>query len=740
MDSVEKFNKELLKRGSNLRADGRPIVGIPSDMLAEIALTCDEKALIIPAHCLPPDELIHTREGLKRIGEIKVGDLVYTHKNRARQVTEIFKRKFEGNLYHVKPWYFSLGTKVTGEHPFYAFKTSYCPSTGDRCLPTLAHKRVCKHKLYERNKTGWIPAEMLEVGDILAFPRFKNTTPVPFIFLESLPGLKVGNDQVETGGSRGKTFPKELLMTKEFCRLVGYYLAEGYTNGRDEIGFTFHEKETDYVDDVIKLMTVVFGFSHHRIYKRNGIKGIEISFYSKLLVKFFISHFYIKSPYRATTKTVPDWMLHLSEEFQAEILKGWWRGDQGYTTSRHLMSGMKVICLRLGIIPSISKDTAENHLKRGNHSYQGRVIKASSDLYVISGLAFFEDRYNLLSDPAFSKNVRKLTRRHGWMDENYIYIPIRAIDRIPYKGDVFNLEIEDDNSYLAEFSAVHNCWTPWFSVFGSFSGFDSIEECFGKMADKIFAIETGLSSDPAMNWQVGDLDGRAILSFSDAHSLEKMGREATVFETGDISYQSIFDAVAMRGDAKVAFTIEFYPEEGKYHFTGHRDCNFSQSPGESLKNGDVCPVCKRQLTVGVMQRVEDLKTRNSKSEIRNKEGVGWVFEPGSNRPPYVSLVPLSEILSEVFGAGVGTKRVNDVYLTLVNALGSEFAVLLSADLEEIRKLVGDRTAEAIAKVRSRSIVVEPGYDGKFGVVKIWQESSDEAKEEGQAEAQLNLFA
>ena len=141
-----------------------------------------------------------------------------------------------------------------------------------------------------------------------------------------------------------------------------------------------------------------------------------------------------------------------------------------------------------------------------------------------------------------------------------------------------------------------------------------------------------------------------------------------------------------------------------------------------------------------MQRVEDLKTRNSKSEIRNKEGVGWVFEPGSNRPPYVSLVPLSEILSEVFGAGVGTKRVNDVYLTLVNALGSEFAVLLSADLEEIRKLVGDRTAEAIAKVRSRSIVVEPGYDGKFGVVKIWQESSDEAKEEGQAEAQLNLFA
>ena len=758
LSAVEKFNRELLRRGSNLRSDGRPIVGITSRDLVEIALSCDEKALVVPAHCLPPDELIHTRDGIKRIDEIKVGDRVYTHKNRARKVTEVFKRNFEGNLYHVRPWYFSLGTKVTGEHPFYAFKTSWCKSTGDCCLPSLAHKRRCKHKLYEKYKPEWIPAEMLEVGDILTFPRFKNTNPLSVISLESYSNLAPINNRVFTGGTRGKSFAKELMMTKELCRLVGYYLAEGYTNGRDEIGFTFHRKETAYISDVIMLMEKVFGFSHSRVYLREGVKGAEISFYSKLLVKFFTSNFYVKAPYRANTKTVPDWMLHLPEDFQAEILRGWWRGDQGYTTSRHLMAGMKVLCLRLGIIPSITEDSLENHLKRGNHVYQGRIIKASSDLYSFR-LAFFDDSYNLLSDSSFSKNISKLTRRHGWIDENYIYLPIRAIDRVSYKGDVFNLEVEEDNSYLAEFAAVHNCWTPWFSVFGSFSGFDSIEECFGDMAKNIYGIETGLSSDPAMNWQIGDLDGRAILSFSDAHSLEKMGREATVFEAPSISYQSIFDAIKRTKElfesepegsslrverpeepkGKIAFNIEFYPEEGKYHFTGHRDCNFSQSPEESKKSGDICPVCRRPLTVGVMHRVEQLKTRNEKQETRDQDGVKWVFDPDSVRPPYVSLVPLYEILSEALSVGVGAKKTSDVYLALTSALGSEFSVLTRADLSQIRRVAGDRVAEAIAKVRARDIVVEPGYDGKFGVVKIWSQAQDVAKDAGEEENQLNLF-
>ena len=303
-------------------------------------------------------------------------------------------------------------------------------------------------------------------------------------------------------------------------------------------------------------------------------------------------------------------------------------------------------------------------------------------------------------------------------------------------------------------------WTPWFSVFGSFSGFDSVEECFSDMAKYIYGIETGLSSDPAMNWQIGDLDNRAILSFSDAHSLEKMGREATVFEAEEISYDSIYDAIRLSGNQvvrksgnlesdnlttrkpdnprpKVAFTIEFHPEEGKYHFSGHRDCNFSQNPEETAKNGNICPVCHKPLTIGVMHRVEQLKIRNSKFEIRNLNGVRWIFPEGNGRPPYVSLVPLAEILAEVFGVQVKTRKVLDTYLSLVNNLGSEFTVLLKSDLADITRYSEPKVAEGIDLVRRGEISVEPGYDGKFGVVKIGFRTAVVPEIE---QSQLNLFA
>ncbi|OGD97829.1 hypothetical protein A3E71_04625 [Candidatus Curtissbacteria bacterium RIFCSPHIGHO2_12_FULL_42_33] len=306
-------------------------------------------------------------------------------------------------------------------------------------------------------------------------------------------------------------------------------------------------------------------------------------------------------------------------------------------------------------------------------------------------------------------------------------------------------------------------WTPWFSVFGSFSGFDSVEECFGDMSKFVYGIETGLSSDPAMNWRIADLDNLSILSFSDAHSLEKMGREVTVFEAGETSYNSIYWAIRNVGwldggpkreneptnlqaqeptnQSKIAFTIEFYPEEGKYHFTGHRNCNFSQSPEETAKNGDICPVCGKPLTVGVMHRVEQLKTRNLKHETRDINGVRWVYPEGDGRPPYVSMVPLGEILAGSLGAAVGTKKVADQYLILVSNLGSEFNVLLKADLEAIARFSNQKVARAVSKVRGGDIVVEPGYDGKFGVVKIFNEKSGElTKGKINDDAQLNLFA
>lgn len=294
-------------------------------------------------------------------------------------------------------------------------------------------------------------------------------------------------------------------------------------------------------------------------------------------------------------------------------------------------------------------------------------------------------------------------------------------------------------------------WTPWFSLYGSRSGYDSIVDCFGNYAKYIFAVETGLSSDPSMNWRINELATRSILSFSDAHSLEKMGREATVLklkiENGklkikqsDITYSNILNAF-VRGKERVfeiAYTIEFYPEEGKYHYTGHRNCNISYSPSETQAKGTICPVCKKPLTVGVMHRVDELaaEAEHNFTYETDANGVVWVKDKNSVRPSFVSLVPLFEILSEAVEAGVSTVTVTTLYDRLVTEFGSEHDVLFRAALDKIRRVAGVRVSEGIAKIRARKIVIEPGFDGEYGKVKIW---NSEEVQSNKDQTQLGLF-
>ncbi len=282
-------------------------------------------------------------------------------------------------------------------------------------------------------------------------------------------------------------------------------------------------------------------------------------------------------------------------------------------------------------------------------------------------------------------------------------------------------------------------WTPWFSLYGSKSGYDSILECFGEFAPRIFAIETGLSSDPSMNWRIKELSTRSIVSFSDAHSLEKMGREATVLKLKDtklklkdqISYDNILNGL-VKGKEKIfelSYTIEFYPEEGKYHYTGHRNCGVSLSPSETPKDA-ICLVCKRPLTVGVMHRVEDLASDsiNNFSLKQDKNGVVWVIDPRNLRPSSVSLVPLLEILAEVYSSAPNSQKVLTVFESLVQEFGSEHEILLRSSLDEIRRLAGNDVSEGIEKVRNRSIKIIPGYDGEYGKVSIWDEEAQKGEE------------
>lgn len=272
-----------------------------------------------------------------------------------------------------------------------------------------------------------------------------------------------------------------------------------------------------------------------------------------------------------------------------------------------------------------------------------------------------------------------------------------------------------------------HAWTPHFSLFGSISGFDSISECFGDLSGSIYAIETGLSSDPAMNWRIEELVNRRIVSFSDAHSPAKLGRESTVFDLPEVSFENVRKAIKGEEGPHIDYTIEFYPEEGKYHYTGHRNCSVVHSPNETRKLGTVCPVCGRKLTVGVASRVEELASLDIETKSKIDEfGVRWVIDKEERRRPYVMLVPLLEILAEALGSSAGSQKVLLLYDQMINLLESEFKILLETKIEDTNRIAGAKVGEAISKVRSGDIAIEPGYDGVFGKVSIWKES--EAKE------------
>ena len=259
-------------------------------------------------------------------------------------------------------------------------------------------------------------------------------------------------------------------------------------------------------------------------------------------------------------------------------------------------------------------------------------------------------------------------------------------------------------------------WTPWFGLYGSKSGFDSLEECFGDVARHVYAVETGLSSDPAMNWRVPSLDNVAIVSFSDAHSLPKMGRELTVL-AGEPSYDGLRKALMTQS---IAYTVEFFPEEGKYHHSGHRKCGVRLSPAEVAANGAVCPKCGRTLTPGVMQRVEELSRRVVET-VTDADGL---VSGDHGRPPFRNLVSLQQIISEALDRGPNTKTVQETYMGLVSELGSEISVLIDASPLDVAKVAGERVAEGVDKVRRGDILIEPGYDGQYGTVRVWPDSQD----------------
>ena len=249
-------------------------------------------------------------------------------------------------------------------------------------------------------------------------------------------------------------------------------------------------------------------------------------------------------------------------------------------------------------------------------------------------------------------------------------------------------------------------WTPHFSVLGAKSGFDSVEECFEELAPYIHALETGLSSDPAMNWRISKLDRYQLVSNSDAHSPSKLGREANLLDI-DCSYEGLYRAI-QTGEG-LEGTVEFFPEEGKYHFDGHRKCGVSLSPVEAERLGGICPVCGKKLTMGVDHRVEQLADRAE----------GFVKKDGKK---YESLVPLPEVISTCMGYSAASKKVQGCFEQMIQTLGTEFDILRNVPSEDIKSCAGERIAEGIENVRNGKVKRIPGYDGEYGKIQLFDEN------------------
>jgi DNA helicase II / ATP-dependent DNA helicase PcrA len=325
-----------------------------------------------------------------------------------------------------------------------------------------------------------------------------------------------------------------------------------------------------------------------------------------------------------------------------------------------------------------------------------------------------------------SAEVSCIYKRHGKVRKvhNLIYVPdLNGAERINTAlSRIGNIRSDGrpilglDSRDLLEivltcspdaFMVPAHIWTPWFSIFGSRSGFDSIEECFGDISSEIFALETGLSSDPDMNRLVSGLDRFALISNSDCHSPSRLGREANIFDTG-FDFYSLKDALKQNIYPAFQGTVEFFPEEGKYHFDGHRSCSVCLDPVETRKlPGLLCPVCGSQLTIGVHHRVTELADRPSP-----------LYKQDS--PKVFSLVPLPEILSEIHGVGPASKQVLNSYALAIREFGSEFNLLLNSEVSSIAQFSAP-LGLALERVRSRQIIRHPGYDGEFGRIQLFED-------------------
>ncbi|EHR78075.1 Mja hyp1 intein [Thermococcus litoralis DSM 5473] len=693
IDAVREMRERLNPYSKDIETEGRPHANLSPAEIADLANELD--VLIGPAHCVPPDTLLILRKGITKISDVKEGDEVLTHNGRFRRIARVYKRKHTGNILKIKVRYIPEPIIVTPEHPIYAIKTSpACHGVRGICKPTCKRQfsmkkrgRNCK-RYYSTYKPEWVMAKDLKIGDVVLFPVLKEIRDIKRI------SLKEFIDSVASNKWKKDT-PEEIEVSKEFCRLVGYFLAEG-SCFRDGITFSLSEEETDVIDDITTLLKEIFGVKPSIRNDKRG-KGYELKVYSRVLRNFFGEMFYIKGKEkRAWNKQLPHEFLYLPPEKQFEIFVGWWKGDGGVTTSRILMNQMNIIAMRNGFISTFSRHKVKS-AKIGK-----RNAKTTHDRWQARISTFNDEIENMLKKRGITK-LPKGDIRYGWFDGVYFYLPIIRIEKEPYDGIVYNLEVEEDSSYVTESGTLHNCFTPWTALYKEYN---SLKEAYGDA--KVHFLELGLSADSYMADRIKAHHKLTYLSNSDAHSPmpHRLGREFNRFEIEDATFDEVRKAILKRGGRKIILNAGLDPRLGKYHLTACSKCYTKYRLEDAKRLNWRCELCGGIIKKGVHDRILELADTNEKPK---------------DRPPYLHLAPLAEIIAMVLNKGVETKAVKSVWERLLREFGSEIAVLVDVPIKSIAKLIGEEITKAIWAFRNEKLIVIPGGGGKYGEIKLPEE-------------------
>ncbi len=681
-EAVEKINARLSQIG-NLKTDGRPILGLDVKELAKIVLDADENCLVVPAHAWTPwFSIFGSKSGFNSLEEcfedytkyiyaIETGLSCYDEKTDV--LTNNGWKKFSDINYSDKICTLNIkNNKIEFQKSVKKFSYQYkgrmyrLKTKRVDLLVTPNHRLfVCKCDFRKPPKFFLKEAEFL----FNKAKRFKKDgiwigkNPKYF----TLPAVKMNWGCENYSGFRykkEKNFP-----IRNWLKFFGFWIAEGWTTQGNNSDYCVCLSNTD-VNLMYEMKRILENFGYTVFYFKKG---------NTLRVRDYQLFDYLKRFGKCYDKFIPQDIKSLSKELLEILLRYYIKGDghiygrsgkglSATTTSIHLRDDLQEIALKIGYSAYYKLGYKKGTPFHGV-LYKNRIYKQNNDSWVV----YFIRRNIHAVLPSTNKKYGHI---ESW---------------IKFKGRVFCVSVPNHVIYVRR-----NGIPVWCG-----------------------------NSDPKMNWRLSQLDKITLISNSDAHSVQKIGREANVFDT-EISYGAIVEAIKSKNPQRFLYTIEFFPEEGKYHYDGHRLCNLSLSPQESKKYNNICPRCGKPLVIGVLNRVEELADRPE----------GFVPE---NAIPFKSLIPLEEIIAESIGVSTASKEVSKIYSSLIANLGNELKILLEADRKEIELKSSSKVAEGIIRTRTGKVFIDPGYDGVYGKIKLFSKTESMASGEKKSLSQKTLF-